>query len=604
MDLNRRRFLQLSAGAAAASHLHAGSGSLSAALHAPGYDQVQLTGGIPLQQQGVARAVLASFDPDALLKPFRAMAGLPAPGRDLGGWYQYLPTYDYRTGDAGFAPGHSFGQWTAAMARFAAADRDASAGERVLQLHAGLAGCISPDFFDLTRFPAYTLDKLLLGLLDAHTLLASPTALAAADKVRQCAVPSLPGAAQDRDTASRWRKDRDISFGWDESYTLPEHLYRLYDAGAGSAFLSMARAYRLDSFFAALAADRNVLGGLHGYSHVNALSSALAAFCAEGDSMYFRAAQNGFRMLEAQTLATGGWAPDETLEKPGSSRLLASLDTTHNSFETPCGTHAMMKLCRALLQLTRDGSYGDCMERVVLNSMLGALPLQDDGRTFYYADLNRRATRVYSAHRWPCCSGTYPLVAADYGVYSYSLGPAPPGDVWVNLYLPSTLRWRTENAACTLTQSGLLSGEDRVHLRLTASRPARFRVLLRLPAWARTPSVRVGGVPVPIHRQQGFAILDREWDRDTRIELHLPATLRLEPFPADGGAQAPLAALCYGPWVLMATSASPQATPDRLLAAERVGPLTWRSRGSSGELSFVPFFAVGDRTYSAYVRVT
>ena len=102
------------------------------------------------------------------------MGGLNAPGRDLGGWYGYLPDYNWHTGDAGLAPGHCFGQWTSAMARFAAAQGDAVARARVLRLHQRFAECISPDFFDTTRYPAYTLDKLNIGFLDADTLLRFP----------------------------------------------------------------------------------------------------------------------------------------------------------------------------------------------------------------------------------------------------------------------------------------------------------------------------------------------------------------------------------------------------------------------------------------------
>src|SRR5215472_2953484 len=54
---------------------------------------------------------------DALMKPFRAMAGQSAPGVDLGGWYRYDPDYDWHTFDAGFAPSATFGQWVSALAR-------------------------------------------------------------------------------------------------------------------------------------------------------------------------------------------------------------------------------------------------------------------------------------------------------------------------------------------------------------------------------------------------------------------------------------------------------------------------------------------------------
>ncbi len=212
-----------------------------------------------------------------------------------------------------------------------------------------LADAITPAFFDQTRFPAYTLDKLHCGLLDAHTLLGSPDAFFLLDRLRACALPSLPPSARERDAG--WRKERgDVSYTWDESYTLPENLYLLYKAGAGDSYREMARAYLSESYFAPLARGEDVLGGLHGYSHVNALCSAMQAWLVEGSREHLDDAVHGFQFVEAQSFATGGWAPDETFEKPGSNKLEASLAATHNHFETPCGTYAWLKLSRYLLQ--------------------------------------------------------------------------------------------------------------------------------------------------------------------------------------------------------------------------------------------------------------
>ena len=96
-----------------------------------------------------------------------------------------------------------------------------------------------------------------------------------------------------------------------------------------------------------------------------------------------------------------------------------SLTKTHSGFETPCGSYAHFKLTRYLLRVTGDPRYGDSMERMMYNTILGAKPLESDGRTFYYSDYNFKGSKVYSPHRWPCCSGTLPQVAADYRINAY-----------------------------------------------------------------------------------------------------------------------------------------------------------------------------------------
>lgn len=116
---------------------------------------------------------------------------------------------------------------------------------------------------------------------------------------------------------------------------------------------------------------------------------------------------------------------------------------SHSSFERPCGSYAHFKLTRCLLRVTRDARYGDSMERVMYNTVLGAKPLQTDGSTFYYSDYNIKARKVYSDRRWACCSGTLPQAAADYRINGYL---RDTHGVRVNLYIPSTLPWTQDGA--------------------------------------------------------------------------------------------------------------------------------------------------------------
>jgi len=95
---------------------------------------------------------------DDLLKGFRLRAGLPAPGKDLGGWY---------TGDVG----HIFGQIVSGLSRMYAASGDIACSDKVNALLAEWAKCIEPDgYFYYTRKPNfhYTYDKMVGGLVDAY----------------------------------------------------------------------------------------------------------------------------------------------------------------------------------------------------------------------------------------------------------------------------------------------------------------------------------------------------------------------------------------------------------------------------------------------------
>jgi hypothetical protein len=123
-SVTRRNFLEsatLSVAGAAIIPLNSNfsfagtAASAAAPLEEFEYGQVAVTGELHQAQLQHCVSVLMGLNEDSLLKPMRQMGGQPAPGADLGGWYNYDPNYDYRTFDAGFAPGATFGQWVSAL---------------------------------------------------------------------------------------------------------------------------------------------------------------------------------------------------------------------------------------------------------------------------------------------------------------------------------------------------------------------------------------------------------------------------------------------------------------------------------------------------------
>ena len=442
-SVSRRKFLQsssLAAGAAIGSRYVFSSTApdrQSQPLSEFDYAEVVLSSDLHNQQMEQTHGVLMELSDDALMKPFRLMIGRPAPGEDLGGWYRYDPNYDWHTFDAGFAPSATFGQWVSALARNYAITGNPKVRERVLRLNRLYAETISGDFYKNNRFPAYCYDKLVCGLIDSQRYVKDPDAYRILEHTTDTASPHLPGKAIEHGRS--WRPGTDESYTWDESYTMPENLFLAYQRGAGERYRKLGIQYLDDEYFAPLAEGHSNFEGRHAYSHVNSLCSAMQAYLTIGSEKHLRAAKNGFDFLSAQSFATGGWGPDEGLRAPDSDDVNASLTNSHHNFETPCGAYAHFKLTRYLLRVTREARYGDSMERVMYNTILGALPMHTDGRTFYYSDYNVQGRKVYSDHRWPCCSGTHPQVAADYRINTYLRDPQ---GVFVTLYIPSTVTWK------------------------------------------------------------------------------------------------------------------------------------------------------------------
>jgi hypothetical protein len=412
------------------------------------------------------------------------------------------------------------------------------------------------------------------------------------------ALPLLPPRAIEHGQSWRVGKEKDESYTWDESYTISENLFLAYQRGAGERYRDLGVRFLDDVYYDPLADGRSDLEGRHAYSHVNSLASAMQAYLTLGNEKYLRAAKNGFDMIAAQSFATGGWGADETLRAPGSDEVYKSLTKTHASFETPCGSYGHFKLTRYLLRVTGDPRYGDSMERVMYNTVLGSLPLEADGRTYYYSDYNFAGRKVYHAQRWACCSGTLPQVAADYRINTYFRDQR---GVYVNLYIPSTVRWTYDGAQIALTQKGEYPFDPHVQFDIKASKHVEFALNLRIPAWAEGASISVNGKRQTA-KAGSFLRVQREWQNGDHIEVELPLAVRLEAVDAQ---HPETVALLAGPVVLFAmTDSQPAVTRAQLLAAKKTGAQSWQVNTANGTMRMLPFIAISDQPYTTYMRVS
>jgi DUF1680 family protein len=561
-------------------------------LRAFTYHEVTLTGGPMAAQARFSREFYLAIPNDDLLNGFRLRAGLPAPGKPMGGWYD----------PDNFAGGCAFGQYLSAFARTYANTGDVRYKEKVVELVHGFHETIAPDgFFFIsekisTNWPCYTYDKNCIGMRDAWTLAGDAEALDVLRIMTDWADKNLPR-----------RKD--------EWYTLPENLYNCYTLTGDKRYLEMARQFDYsDKYYEYFANGTNAfLPTRHAYSHVNSLASAAKIYEATGDPKYFRAISNAWEYLTGtQMYASGGWGPNERFVTAGEGKLADSLDFKKtrwhfhspggdyaNSFETPCGTYATVNLDRYLIRFTGEPKYGDNMERVILNGMLAALPMQSDGRTFYYSDYHPGARKQYFPARWPCCSGTWPENTADYPLDIYF---HDDDGIYVNLFTPSEVRWQFGRERVTVEQQTDFPKSDTMTFSMRLDRPARLALNVRVPEWASRPvKISVNDRTIKIKSVPGsFLKIDRKWRDGDVLAVTIPMSLRFEPVDAQ---DPKLAALMYGPVMLVALAGGPvnfhenESKPDQWIQLLDPDTLTFQAVDGT---RFRPFNLITDERYTTY----
>lgn len=556
------------------------------------YQDVMLTGGPMAAQAQSAREFYLAIPDDNLLNGFRLRAGLPAPGRPMGGWYD----------PNDFAGGCAFPQYISALARSYANTGDVRYKEKVAELVHGFHQTIAPDgFFFIskkisTNWPCYTYDKNCIGMRDAWTLTGDAEALEVLRVMTDWAYKNLPR-----------RKD--------EWYTLPENFYNCYALTGDKHYLEMARQYDYsDEYYDYFANGTNAfLPTRHAYSHVNSLASAAKIYEVTGDPKYFRAISNAWEYLTGtQMFASGGWGPNERFVTAGKGKLADSLDFKKtrwhfhtrsgdyvNSFETPCGAYANVNLDRYLIRFTGNTKYGDNMERVIINGMLAALPMQPDGRTFYYSDYHPGAHKQYFPASWPCCSGTYPENTADYPLDIYF---HDDDGLYVNLFTPSEVGWQFGEERVTVDQQTDFPKSDTMTFTVHLKRPARFALNVRDPKWASgAAKIAVNDRLLKIKSFPGtFLKIYRKWRDGDIVTVTLPMSLRFEPVDAQ---DPNLAALMYGPVMLVAeadgqvTFKEDQSKPDQWIHLQDPDSLTFQAADGT---RFRPFYLISTERYTTY----
>jgi DUF1680 family protein len=602
--ISRRNFLQgmaavaaVGQGARAVPLAEQASPSSREKLFVFAYSDVKLTGGPLRSQQDRIHTSYMGLDEDRLLKVYRQRAGLPAPGEDMGGWY-----------DAdGFGPGQVLGQIISGLSRVYCSTGDAATQAKVKRLVEGFTATIDSDGYcfpclkSSTAYPAYTLDKIMIGLEDAYSFAGVSSALGALQRCITGATRYLPLRAYERFEAP---KQANI----DESYTLPENLFYAYELTKDNDYRELAKKYLMDrTYFDPLSRGENVLPGLHAYSHVNALCSAGRAYLLLGERKYFQAIQNAWDMIEnTQSYASGGWAPNELFVEPNKGLLGESLTTSHAHFETPCGSYAHFKLARYLLRFTGEARYGDGLERVLYNTILGIKDPKGDGHVFYYSDYHPSTQKTLMPDKWPCCSGTTPQVVADYAISAYFRGE---DGIYVNLFTPSEVSWKVQDVAAKLIQTTTYPESDSAELRVEVAAPSEFTIYVRIPGWLQSPAqLGVNGKAISVVAQpRTFAAIRRRWQTNDTIQIKLPFSFRLEPIDEQ---HPDTVALMWGPLLLVALDPPLELAKKSVsVSAEGIkstpySPLTFEVSRQPGKLRFMPFYRVQDEVYTTYLHKT
>ena len=525
---------------------------------------------------------LAWIDPDRLLHPYRVNAGLDTQGADsLGGW----------DGDEGSSwganacRGHMLGHYLSAASKMYASTGDTQYLEKVSYIVTELRKCqdalaetesrygylagIQSTHFDTLEtnptsalVPFYTVHKTFAGLVDAYKLCGLDLALTIAGDMsdyHQWRIDQL----NTFQIEAMFRTDNGNSEEWGGMNEALTELYVLSNARGDTnavRHLEFAELFQRDWFINPLEENRDELNGLHANTHVPqvvgfAHTAALLNTNDTERARLYTAADHFWHMVtEEHSFVLGGNSYAEHFSDPGKETGSGGSLLSWNTAET-CNTYNMLKLTAELFEHSPSIEYADFYERALYNHILASIS-PETGMATYFVSLEPGHFKTYGQPEgscW-CCTGTGLENPAQYGQHIYFHNADA---LWVNLYIPSTLKWNEKGI--TLTQESDFPNDDEIRLTINCTAPVTAAIRLRIPSWCpAAATVKVNGEIQNINAAEGsYAELNRTWNNGDLITLTLPMNLRLDRSMDDDAE----VSLFYGP-VLLAGDLGTENMPD------------------------------------------
>jgi hypothetical protein len=319
---------------------------------------------------------------------------------------------------------------------------------------------------------------------------------------------------------------------------------------------------------------------------------------ATGAAKYMEAALGAWQMLRDHYIHVGGslaiCEAGPGSYPPGSYLL----DGRNHTGET-CGSIFWMDINHRLLRFFPDEArYADAMEETMVNVMQA---VQDEtGNIRYHSALvDGKAGPTFQN---TCCEV---FGAPFFGRIPEFLYSVAPDGLYVNLYAPSTIKWKQGSVDAALATVTEYPFNGKVEMKVSASAPVAMSLRVRVPGWGGGEvAIAVNGKTEANGRPRSFVTLNRTWKDGDRVSFELPMTLRTQVY--TGLQQDPAHerhALLYGPVLLALMGAKdldiPVAELPGRLQPEEGKPMHFTVKGLEG-VRYQPYWPIQKEAFTCF----
>ena len=234
-----------------------------------------------------------------------------------------------------------------------------------------------------------------------------------------------------------------------------------------------------------------------------------------------------------------------------------------SAYNETCAAIANVYWNFRMFELHGQSKYIDVLERSLYNNVLSGVSL--DGKNFFYPN-PLAADGSYTRQPWfdcSCCPTNLCRFMSSVTGYIYA---QKESSLYVNLFIGSSATIKLNGKqAVNIIQTSNYPWDGAISFTLQPAKATKFALRLRIPGWVNNQpvpgnlynyitesktsySLKVNGKDYSAKVEDGYAVIDREWKKNDKVEYNLPMTIQR-------------------------VAANPKVTADRGLVALERGPI-------------------------------